>query len=122
MQRVFLRIGQFGADIGDHHVPSRHHAVHRMHAIDVPAARIGDFNALRRFRIADVLHADDGGRQANGDRRARFVERGIVRARGDDIFDAVSRHRIGNELAHQQPRDTRVAVGEMECRLVMKIL
>ena len=56
----------------------------------------------------------DAGRiETDADRLIAAVERAIVERRRHDVVHRVARRRAGNERADQEPRDRRIAVGEM---------
>src|SRR5512143_4229879 len=93
-----------------------------MNTKDVATARIYDRDTLRLFRRSDVARADDGRGQANGDRSTRPIEHRIIRARGNDIFRAMTWNCSRNEIAHEQPCDRGIAVGKMERGQVWIIL
>ena len=50
--------------------------------------------------------------QAHG--RRRIVELAVVGAGGDHVVHVLAGNDSGNQLAHQQPRDRRVAVGKVK--------
>ena len=86
-------------------------AAHRIH---VAAAKIRDLDAARRRRIADIARAHHRAAEPDAYRRLRPIEARVVDPRRDDVLGTVARHAVGNQIAHQKPRDRGIAVGKME--------
>src|SRR5262249_23295856 len=61
-----------------------------------------------------MLDVDHGAVQAQAHERSIVVEPALVRAGGDYVLHALAGYNTGNQRAHQQSCDRRVAVGEMK--------
>ena len=92
----------------DHHVEARQHRVPRRDAMELAVADIAD-----EHRAVGVAHVDAGGVEPDADIGVRTVEPGVVERRQHDVVHGVAGRDAGNEAAHHQPRQRRVAVGEM---------
>lgn len=70
VQRRLLRLGQFGTQMRDHHVPAREHTLPRCRPIQATAARVDHFDAL----AAEVANSQCGAVQANARCGFRAIE------------------------------------------------
>ena len=114
MQCLLLRRRKLRTKIRDYHVPAGEHTGFRTHLKRRAVAQIRDLDRAAARRIADVRHAGDNAVQAHAHRRLGPVEPRIVDAGADDVLDSAPRHSFGNEASHQQPRDRRIPIGEVQ--------
>ena len=80
----------------------------RRHAVELAVAHIGELDP-----VADVAHVDAGAVEADAHVAAVDIELGVVERRQHHVVHGAARRHRRNERAHQQPRERRVAVGEM---------
>ncbi len=114
VQRVFLDGRQLGAEIGDQHVVAGQYRAAGSSGVGMALAQISYFDLPCRRRIAQMTGTDYAAVEAKTRRRIGSIECRVVHPCGDDVLDAVARNGARNELAHQEPRDAGIAVGQMK--------
>ncbi len=77
-------------------------------AVQLAVAHIAELDA-----VAGVADIDAGAVEPDAHVRGRDVEPAVIERRQHDVVHRRARRDAGNERAHQQPRQRRVAVGEM---------
>ena len=96
-------------------MPAGQNAILRSAPCTPSAARVGDFHFLRADAASPICLTRTAvlfSRMRTG--RRRLIEPGIIRLRQNHIVTRIPWNRIGNQFAHQQPRDGRIAVGKVK--------
>ncbi|SVJ56883.1 Uncharacterised protein [Klebsiella pneumoniae] len=113
-QRVGLLLGEVAQQVRHHHVVAGHHAVLAAYPVQAAGAAVADIDAA-----GAVAHADGGAVQAQAHRVPGEVQLRVVEAGHDDVLHASARRHRGDQVAHHEPSQRGVAVGEMvDVRLV----
>ena len=85
-ERLLLRRREIGHQIGNEHVPARHHYRARAHPIRLAAANVARHGFRRAADVALMLHVDDGAVEANARGLPLAIERRVVDVRGADVL------------------------------------